>query len=190
MLEALNFHSELAHFHIYRANYLKASTKSTSITSKDPDTDVPSSRSWTSLLNSCTKLVANAANAIEMEAAVEAKRNKSLRPERADQQTTNKPADHRTTDAFTPRASTRQRPPTRTNSNPLGWDGRKPTTSLSKPSTRRASSATAPTQSSASKNSTRAMGPLTTQARTRKGPKNLEDVESQRPRTATRMMSS
>ncbi|KAE9993020.1 hypothetical protein EG327_006802 [Venturia inaequalis] len=46
-----------------------ASTKSTTITNVDLHEDVSSPRSWTSLLNSCTKLVSNAANAIEMEAA-------------------------------------------------------------------------------------------------------------------------
>ncbi|TLD29965.1 hypothetical protein E2P81_ATG06618 [Venturia nashicola] len=133
-----------------------AQAQSTSNTSIDPLADASSPRSWTSLLNSCTKLVSNAANAIEMEAAVEAKGKETSKT----------------------RASTRQGPPARTNSDFLIFQGQKPTISPTKPSTRRASSVTAPTQSSASKNARRATGPtLTTQARTQKSPKSLKNVE-------------
>jgi hypothetical protein len=154
----------------------------------DSQIDDSSPRSWTSLLNSCTKLVSSAANAIEMEAAVEATRNELAESDRGKEQSTNRRAGQRTTTTHNTGSSIWQRPVGRAHSHTTRSN---PATPPPKPSTRRRSSATAPTQSSTSKSMTRATGPrLTTQSKTRHSPKDPKNVVSERPRTVTRKMSN
>jgi hypothetical protein len=185
------------HVSTHSTNMSKAPTTSTSTVKIDPQTEASSSRSWTSLLNSCTKLVSNAANAIEMEAVVDATRNDLLDSERGKDQGTNRRGGQRTTTTYNTGSSARQRPVERApsqssvNKNTARPEGPKPTTPPPKSSTRRRPSATAPTQSSASKSTTRAVGPrLTTQSKTRYPSKEPNTVLSERPRTTTRKMSN
>jgi hypothetical protein len=148
-------------------------------------------------MSSCTKLVSNAASAIEMEAAVEATRKERLAFEYENQPKANGRVRQRTLRTHDTRLRTRQRPVERvsshtsTNRNSTRPEDVKTTPLPGQSSTRRRSSATAQTQSSASKSTTKATGSkLTIQSKTRLPLKGSNTVSSEYSRTAMKKVNN